>query len=100
MELGQLRVFLKVVDSASVTRAAEEAGLTPGAISQQLRSLATHLGTELFVRSGRRIVPTAQALRLAEHARAILQQVRRAEQEFASDSSGDTRPFHFATGAT
>ena len=100
MELGQLRIFLAVIDSASVTRAAEDVGLTPGAVSQQLRNLATHLGAELFVRSGRRITPTAQALRLAEYARTILQQVHRAEQEFARDVSGDTRPFHFATGAT
>jgi DNA-binding transcriptional LysR family regulator len=100
MELGQLRIFLAVIDSASVTRAAEGVGLTPGAVSQQLRNLATHLGAELFVRSGRRITPTAQALRLAEYARTILQQVHRAEQEFTRDASGDTRPFHFATGAT
>jgi DNA-binding transcriptional LysR family regulator len=100
MELGQLRIFLAVIDADSVTRAAAEIGLTPGAVSQQLRNLAENLGTELFIRQGRRITPTAQALRLAEHARAILQQVRRAEQEFANDASGDTRPFHFATGAT
>src|SRR5437867_2867371 len=100
MELGQLRIFLAVIDSASVTRAAEQVGLTPGAVSQQLRGLAGQLGAELFVRSGRRLAPTAEALRLTEHARAILQQVRAAEQEFARDSSGDTRPFHFATGAT
>ena len=100
MELSQLRIFLAVIDSSSVTRAADEVGLTPGAVSQQLRNLATHLGAVLFVRSGRRITPTAQALRLAEYARTILQQVRRAEQEFTRDASGDTRPFHFATGAT
>jgi DNA-binding transcriptional LysR family regulator len=100
MELGQLRIFLAVVDSGSVTLAAEDVALTPGAVSQQLRTLSAQLGVELFVRSGRRIVPTPEALRLAEHARAILQQVRLAEQEFARDASGDTRPFHFATGAT
>jgi DNA-binding transcriptional LysR family regulator len=100
MELGQLRVFLAVIDTASVTRAAGEVGLTPGAVSQQLRSLATQLGAELFARSGRRLIPTAEAQRLADHARAILHQVRAAEREFARDASGDTRPFHFATGAT
>lgn len=100
MELANLRTFLAVLDTASVTRAADTVGLTPGAVSQQLRSLSKDLGAELFVRSGRSIVPTAQAQKLAVHARTILHQVRAAEQEFARDPTGDTRSFHFATGAT
>ena len=100
MELGQLRVFLAVVDSSSVTRGAEAAGLTPGAVSQQLRALSNGLGVELFVRTGRKITPTSDALRLAEHARAILNQVERAEHEFQRNEAADHRPFHFATGAT
>lgn len=100
MELGQLRVFLAVIDNAGVTRAAEMVGLSAGAVSQQLRALGADLGVELFVRAGRKIAPTAHALRLAEHARAILHQVARTEQEFSKDEAGDNRPFHFATGAT
>ena len=100
MELGQLRVLLAVVDAAGVTRAAETIGLTPGAISQQLRSMSVELGVELFVRSGRGIAPTAAALRLADHARAILHQVGLMEHEFTRDEAADHRPFHFATGAT
>jgi DNA-binding transcriptional LysR family regulator len=101
MELGQLRVFLAVMDTASVTRAAEKVGLSPGAVSQQLRALSAALEVELFVRAGRRIAPTAHALRLAEHARTILNQVERLEQDFSKDeAAGDRRPFHFATGAT
>jgi DNA-binding transcriptional LysR family regulator len=98
--LGQLRVFLAVMDTASVTRAAEMVGLSAGAVSQQLRALGADLGVELFVRAGRKIAPTVHALRLAEHARAVLHQVGRLEQEFSKDEAGDNRPFHFATGAT
>ena len=100
MDLGQLRVFLAVMDTASVTRAAEMVGLSAGAVSQQLRALGADLGVELFVRAGRKIAPTVHALRLAEHARAVLHQVGRLEQEFSKDEAGDNRPFHFATGAT
>ena len=100
MELGQLQVFLAVMDTASVTRAAERVGLSPGAVSQQLRALGAGLGVELFIRAGRKIAPTGHALRLAEHARAVLHQVDRLEQEFRQDETGDNRPFHFATGAT
>lgn len=100
MELGQLRVFLAVMRTSSVTLAAQAVGLSPGAVSQQLRALSGELRVELFVRAGRKIAPTAHALRLAEHARAILHQVERTERDFSKDESGDKRPFHFATGAT
>jgi DNA-binding transcriptional LysR family regulator len=100
MELGQLRVFLAVMDTESVTMAAETVSLTAGAVSQQLRALGAALGVELFVRAGRRITPTSHAFRLAEHARTILHQVQELEQDFTRDPSGDTRPFHLATGAT
>ena len=100
MEIGQLRAFLAVVETSSVTRAAEIVGLTPGAVSQQLRALATELGTELFIRTGKRITPSPEAHRLAEYVRSILQQVDRIKQECENDARSDMRPFHFATGAT
>ena len=100
MDIRQLELFLAVLESSGVTRAAEKVHLSPGAVSVQIRELARELKTELFVRSGKRIVPTAQAYRLAEHARAVLAQMRAIEQEFANDPAQDTRPFHFATGAT
>jgi DNA-binding transcriptional LysR family regulator len=100
MEISHLRTLIAVLETSSVTRAAERVGLSPGAVSQQLHALGSGLGAELFVRSGKRIVPTSAALRLGEHARAILQQVQVIQQEFVNDPAGDTRPFHFATGAT
>lgn len=100
MEISHLRILLAVLETSSVTRAAEKVSLSPGAVSQQLHALGASVGTELFVRSGKRIVPTAAALRLGEHARSILHQVQLIEQEFVNDPAGDRRPFHFATGAT
>jgi DNA-binding transcriptional LysR family regulator len=100
MDLNQLRIFLAVLETSSVTRAAERVGLSPGAVSQQLRSLSTELGTDLFVRSGKRIVATSSALRLSEYARSIQHQVTLIQQEFDSGATGDSRPFSFAAGAT
>lgn len=98
--MRQLELFLAVLEFSSVTRASEKVNLSPGAVSLQLHALATELRTDLFARSGKRLIPTPAAFRLAEHARAVLGQVRRIEQEFANDPLTDTRPFHFATGAT
>ncbi len=100
MELRQLELFLAVMDSGAVTRAAERVYLSPGAVSMQLHQLATELRTELFVRSGRRFLPTPAAVRLAESARAVMQQVRQIEHEFEVDPARDARPFNFSTGAT
>lgn len=66
----------------------------------QLRSLAQELHTDLFVRTGKHLVPTPAALRLAEHARVVIRQLRDIEYEFDSGPVADSRLFHFATGAT
>lgn len=100
MDIHQLELFLAVMDSSSMTQAAEKIHLSPGAVSLQLHNLATELKTELFVRSGKRLVPTPAATRLAEHAKSVVKMMGQIEQEFASDLSKDTRPFHFATGVT
>jgi len=100
MDFRQLELFLAVMEQASVTRAAEKVHLSPGAVSLQIHKLATELRTELFVRSGKQIVPTPAARQLMESARAVLRQVREIEHGFAGDPATDTRPFHFATGLT
>ena len=100
MEFRQLELFLAVLDCASVTRAAERVNLTPGAVSLQLHHLASELHADLFVRSGKRLLPTPTALRLAERARLVMSQIAQIQREFQSDPLRDERPFHFATGAT
>jgi DNA-binding transcriptional LysR family regulator len=100
MDVHQLELFLAVMESSSMTRAAEKIHLSPGAVSLQLHNLAMELNTELFVRSGKRLLPTPAATRLAEHAKAVVKRMSQIRQEFANDLSKDTRPFHFATGVT
>jgi DNA-binding transcriptional LysR family regulator len=100
MEFRQLELFLAVIEETSVTRAAEKMYLSPGAVSLQLHGLADHLQTELFIRRGKHLVPTPAALRLADHARAVLSQMRQIEHEFSGDPLTDKRPFHLATGAS
>lgn len=100
MDIHQLELFLAVLDSPSMTRAAEKVFLSPGAISLQLHNLADELQTELFVRNGKRLVPTLAALRLAGHARAMMSLTSQIRHEFQNDVMQDTHPFHFATGVT
>lgn len=100
MDIHQLELFLAVMDSPSMTRAAEKIHLSPGAVSLQLHNLADELRTELFVRRGKRLIPTPAALRLAEHAKQVVKMMGHIQQEFENDLSKDVRPFHFATGVT
>ena len=100
LDLHQLEIFLAVMDASGVTRAAEKIQLTPGAVSIQIQRLSAELHAQLFVRNGRELKPTPAALRLSEHARRVLKQVRHIQQDFEDDPRADTRPFHFATGVT
>jgi DNA-binding transcriptional LysR family regulator len=100
MDLRQIEVFLAVMENTTVTQTAERLHVSPGAVSLQLQGLAKELRAELFVRSGRRIVPTPQAHRLAEHAREVMKKIREIEQDFVDSAADDQRPFHFACGAT
>jgi len=100
MDVHQLEVFLAVMNSSSMTRAAEKIHLSPGAVSVQLHNLASEIQAELFVHKGNRLVPTPAAVRLAEHAQEVVKLMNQIVQEFEVDSAKDTRPFQFATGVT
>src|SRR5437660_4926401 len=100
MDVHQLELFLAVMDSPSMTRAAEKIHLSPGAVSLQLHNLADELRTELFVRRGKRLIPTPAALRLAELAKQVVTMMGHIQQAFEDDVTKDVRPFHFATGVT
>jgi DNA-binding transcriptional LysR family regulator len=100
MDVHQLELFLAVMDSPSMTKAAEKSHLSPGAVSLQLHNLAEELHAELFVRRGKRLIPTPAALRLAERAKEVVKLMGHIQQEFENDVTKDSRPFHFATGVT
>lgn len=100
MDVRQLELFLAVLECSSLTKAAEKAHLTPAAVSWRLQHLASDLNIELFVRSGRRFVPTPAALRLAELAEQVVRLMDQIEREFENESAADNRPFCFATGGT
>jgi len=100
MDIHQLELFLAVMDAPSMTRAAERIHLSPGAVSLQLHNLADELNTELFVRRGKRLIPTPAAARLAELAKQVVTMMGHIHQAFVNDQAKDVRPFHLATGVT
>lgn len=66
--LAQLSV---IVEAGSFQSAAERMGLTQPALSRNMKSLESRLGTSIFKRDGRRSVPNSLGLRLARNGLAI-----------------------------
>lgn len=72
-----LRLLVTVVDTGSITAAAQRLGVTQSAVSHLLDKLRAITGDVLFAKSGRGIVATARAEALADKARALLGDLER-----------------------
>jgi LysR family nitrogen assimilation transcriptional regulator len=81
MDLKQLRAFVTVAETGTVTRASGLLNLVQPAVSRQLRMLEEDLGTELFDRSRHGMQLTAAGKTMLEYARRILNEVARAKAE-------------------
>jgi len=67
-----LRTFVTVVDTGSLSRAAEQLYRTPSAISMQIKRLEEQCGRVLFLRNGRQLELTEEGRSLLGYARQIL----------------------------
>lgn len=81
--------FLQVARAGSFSRAARELNLTHSAISQQIRTLEDHIGTPVFVRSGRGAQLTEAGRQFARLLPDGLEQIDRA---LSLAQSGDMSP--------
>ena len=79
----QLRVFEAVARHLSFSRAAEEMFLTQPAVSTLVKQLEGHAGLPLFEQLGKKVYLTAAGQEMLRHARAIIAQVREAEDAMA-----------------
>lgn len=82
--LNGLRAFDAVARTASVVRAAEALGVTPGAVSQQLRLLQAYYGLRLVQRHGRALRLTDAGQALAGDLRDAFDQLDRAVRRLAA----------------
>ncbi|MFQ5512694.1 MAG: LysR family transcriptional regulator [Candidatus Krumholzibacteriia bacterium] len=72
MEIRQLRYFLSAVRLGSLKAAAGEHFVTQPAVSIQLKKLQEELGEKLYLRRGRRIVPTQAGEMVVSQGKAAL----------------------------
>lgn len=81
--LEELQAFLAVVDSGSLTAAAQQLGQTVSAASRALGRLEEKLQTTLMHRTTRRIELTEEGRAFLVQARAIIEAVEGAEEAMA-----------------
>ncbi|MFH1132062.1 MAG: LysR family transcriptional regulator [Pseudomonadota bacterium] len=80
LELHQLRCFLAVVEEGGFKRATTRMHITQPALSYQMKQLEQELGATLFHRRPTGVTPTEAGHVLFEHARAVIEAVRRARR--------------------
>jgi DNA-binding transcriptional LysR family regulator len=76
--LSHMDVFVRIVDSGSLSGAARSARLSLPAVSRQLSALERQLGTSLIVRSTRRLSVTDAGRTFYEHAKIALREAEHA----------------------
>lgn len=80
----ELQVFVSVIESGSISAAAEQVGQTPSAISRTLSRLEAKLDTTLINRTTRRMDLTEEGKFFLERARQILAQMEELEERLSS----------------
>ncbi len=83
LDIRHLKLIVAVTEEKSVTKAGERLHLTQSALSHQLRDIEERLGTPLFLRLNKRMIPTQAGERLLSSARHILDELKHAEDEVA-----------------
>ncbi|CAI8772701.1 LysR substrate-binding domain-containing protein [Pseudomonas sp. IT-P218] len=87
-DLTDLRLYLNILDSGNITAGAACSHLSLAAASARIRAMEASLGTEFLERGRRGVTPTPAGKALAQHARVLLQQAERMQQDLAEYAKG------------
>lgn len=81
--LDEMQALLAVIDSGTISAAAEQVGQTPSGVSRALGRLEEKLRTTLLTRTTRRLHLTAEGEAFVRQARQIVEAVETAEEQMA-----------------
>lgn len=85
--LNALRAFEAAARTGSYVAAAEELGVSPAAISQQIRKLEDYLGKQVFMRLNNRVVLTDAGHAIRDGTAAALQMISDQTEQLVADRS-------------
>nr|WP_180204345.1 LysR substrate-binding domain-containing protein [Pseudomonas sp. SbOxS1]NYU04209.1 LysR family transcriptional regulator [Pseudomonas sp. SbOxS1] len=87
-DLTDLRLYLNILDTGNITAGAARSHLSLAAASARIRAMESSLGTDFLERGRRGVSPTPAGKALAQHARVLLQQADRMQQDLAEYAKG------------
>lgn len=94
MDLRQLRHFIAVAEEEHFSRAARRANIVQSALSTSIRTLEEELGTQLFVRTTRKVRLTEAGRVLLVHARIVLDAAQAARDAVAKVAGLERATLH------
>ncbi len=97
LEVRHLRLVSAIAEEGTMTRAAQRLHLTQSALSHQLRDAEERLGTKLFLRTKRKMIPTPPGEWLLESARRLLAELERTESAIRRAAAGEEGVLRLAT---
>lgn len=87
-DLVDLRLFVRVAETANITHAAAKSGLALASASERIRDMEAQAGTALLLRGRRGVTLTPAGYALARHARGVLEQVEQLTSELSKYTGG------------
>jgi DNA-binding transcriptional LysR family regulator len=90
MDFNELRIFARVADLSSFSRAAEQLGIAKGHVSTAVQRLEARLGTRLLQRTTRTVRLTPDGERFLVHCQQLLAEAEQLQTLFQPAASGLT----------
>lgn len=87
-DLVSLALFLRTVDSGSLSKAAEQSHIALSAASRRIAMLESGLDVKLLTRGQRGVSPTPAGIALAAHARRLLSEAERLKTNLSDYAKG------------
>jgi len=97
LKMGELRVFVAVLEHRSFRKAAAALQITQPAVTKAIAGMEAVLEVKLFDRRADGVEPTVHGVAFAPHAAAIFNELRSAAQALDIVSSGATGALHIGT---
>ena len=88
MEMADLRTFMAVMETGSISKAARELNRVPSGVTTRILQMEAALGVQLFLREKKRLLPTDKGRTFYEYAQRITVLMHEAEESVRGTEPG------------